>query len=103
MSVLRRDYTAEDLDRGVEMTFHPTNGVHLHELQLSDETREFLYEAAEILWDHGYPPWYPLPRIGDGHVHAKGESYLLHWKFDPWTGASLLPTVRELPTAWFLD
>lgn len=89
MKVLPRDFTSDELDEGIGMSFHPVNGKSL------DYYRHFPhgYDANEHQFSFrtgwGGCGTLHLPRIGDGKARAAGDPYLEQWEFDPYTGEKL--------------
>jgi len=93
-------FTAEELDRGEHMRFHPVAGEpRVGEVfgrgancGMADHYDE---ESHRFVIYGGYDMWASLPRIGDGQQRSVGDLYPEHWNFDPWMGEQL----RELPPA----
>ena len=81
--VLPRDYTAEEMDRGEDMDFHPCSG-----FPHAGGTSRGTFGSPYV---HRFKIFEVCRSIGDGCEHRKGDSYLVHWKFDPFTGQSLEP------------
>lgn len=82
--VLKRVYTAKQLNRGVGMVYHPVTGERLrrltyhrsrgafarvYEFPLADSIVEFRRQISERQ-----------------KYYAYGSCYPRHWRFDPWTG-----------------
>lgn len=93
MKKLQRDYTILELDRGDEMQFHPCNGaprVGNTFYVIYPTLDKDAYFGGEV-YSHltCYNTSYAWPRIGDGKPRSAGDSYLDHWKFDPFTGEKL--------------
>lgn len=86
--VLPRDYSAEEMDRGEGMEFHPDDGTVLGALSFSSEVGCFFCLGY---WSADY-----LERISDGKSHRMGAPYPQHWRFDPFTGESLDEPVDDL-------
>ena len=89
MKILTRDFTADELDEGIGMAFHPVIGKGL------DYYRHYPhgYDADEHQFKFrtgwGGCGILHLPRIGDGKSRQKDDQYPEHWKFDPYTGVAL--------------
>lgn len=82
---LPRDYTAEEMDRGEGMQFHPTVGEPNTELSSLD------YDEGQRCYVERLGPEskFTHSAIGDGQAHRKGDPYPHHWAFDPWLGDHL--------------
>ena len=88
-----RKYTAEDLDRGCGMIWHPLTKHSMAEVleMRFDEDRQEYYFLRCMGFADGYIGFEPVPmreylgKIGDGKSHARGSPYPKHWKFDPFT------------------
>jgi len=112
---LSRDYTAEEMDRGEGMLYHPaarrgtSYSPHLiNGLKYVDAAKVFRRppdlgalmenpgaDASKIDWGH-------LERIGDGSPHRAGNPYPKHWIYDPYSGERLpvpLPPEKQ-PFCW---
>ena len=72
---LGRGYSAEELDRGEGMTYHPDYGLPLSLFEYDDEHHQF----------RGHSDL--LDRIGCSLFCSKGDPYPQHWNFDPFSGA----------------
>ncbi len=75
---LHRDYTAEQVDRGEGMIFHPHSGRPI---------REYVYDVWRN--QYHYIGAY-LSRIGRGACLRAGDPYPDHWVYDPLTGEALV-------------
>ncbi len=80
-----RDYSAAELDEGVEMTYHPVTRCLLADLQFDRSRGVYYYDGGSAWWYYKRD----LPRIGDGHSRFAGDNYPTHWRFDPFTGDML--------------
>lgn len=100
--ILKRDYTSEEMNRGDGMKFHPLCGMFLQKLFyckdnylriLDPQSPEDLFSLVSriLRMNEGRVQMISvlLFPISDGKPHKAGEGYLLHWKFDPWTGLPL--------------
>lgn len=113
MKRLRHDYTAEQLDRGEWMDFHPCSGHRRRggsfSTPLPSQPAAEFEASLGFYWYHGcYGDGVTWPRIGDGQPRRKGDPYPAHWDFDPYTGEKLvkhvaLPMPRPFLTGWEVD
>lgn len=92
MKTLPRDYTAEEMDRGEGMNFHPVCRLAFEELEYDEESGRFFRRMGLFgpfnlaLYGPGVEEVIIIySRIGDGKDHAKGDPYPRHWVTDPWT------------------
>jgi len=103
--LLPRSYTAEELDEGAGMTYHPVTGQMLFDLyhdgecydrwlywmERSDEYKDTTPRPFVFDESGGLPAALHtfLPAIGDGKKHQAGTYYPRHWIYDPYTGADM--------------
>ena len=93
MKRLRRSYTALELDMGQGMKFHPVTRTLLDCVGVKfDRGKTIFFYEGGCRW-HYYRG--DLPRIGDGGSRKKGDPYLDHWRFDPYTGRELQKKKQE--------
>lgn len=82
-------YLAENMDRGMGMTFHPCSRTVNHR-----EMHGFTYDARSKT-HYFVSHWPPAngrcyrDRIGTGEDFKSGDAYPDHWIQDPWTGENL--------------
>ncbi len=97
--VLLQDRTADELDRGVGMRFHPVTGVEI------SRYHSFSTEAHEYYIRSGWANCGNIhaDRIGDGGGRSAGDSYLKHWLFDPYTGEMFNPEKMFTDAEWQKD
>lgn len=86
--VLLRDYTAEEMDRGEGMEFHPLCGIELRNLTYDPESRKFSY-AIRPLGLRRQRALMVCGRISGGHCWSVGEPFPSLWVFDPYTGEKI--------------
>ena len=88
-NVLPRDFTAEEMDRGEGMTFHPCsltrNRRRMEDFQYDFENKIHFFTSNWL----GSVGRYDRPRIGTGQDCKAGEPFPDHWVQDPWTGETL--------------
>ena len=84
---LPRSYTAEELDHGEGMSFHPDNAEPFVELEFIQSKHRYCFAPGIYNW-MAHDRWL-LARIGDGQNHQVGDPYPAHWQFDPFTGERL--------------
>ena len=86
--VLKRIYTAKQMNRGEGMTFHPTTGERLARLSFSRSRGTFVRVLNRPMF--GEPLVAFRRQIGERtKLYAYGTPYPSHWKYDPWTGEAL--------------
>jgi len=86
-SVLRRVYTARQLNRGEGMTYHPMTGELLVRLTFFRSRGAFARVHA-FAWAN--PIVLFRRQISERQkLYAYGSPYPSHWRFDPWTGKGL--------------
>ena len=99
--VLPFDCSAEQMDQGHGMRYHPCflgRDGRLHQLHIdlhfAKEKGKFYRQV-----DRGEPMvtdvW--CDRIGDGHPRSAGDPYPEHWLVCPFTGEALTPPRPEVP------
>jgi len=84
----KKPYASEHLDAGVDMIFHPVNGMELRYMCADYSSRCFYYRDSKGGWDMDAQA-VVVDRISAGKDVAYGESYPRHWNFDPFTGEEL--------------
>ena len=86
--VFDRDMSAQDIDEGKDMVFHPQYGrqAPLRDLHY-DASRFQFYVENTGAWSRGTRKY--LDRIGDGKTYKAGERYPARWAFCSFTGEKL--------------
>ncbi len=92
--VLKVSYSAELMDRGRGMVFHPVDGKSLTEAPFNsdfqyDSDQSQYFAQSNPHWDGTEGSRYYYHRIGDGSDYSAGDFYPNHWIFDPYTGKTL--------------
>jgi len=80
--VIPFDCTAEEMDKGFGMKYHPVSGDYpkpLDKLRFDEAKQMFAFQDSNMFF----------PRIGDGEEHSAGMRYLHHWSYCPFTGEPL--------------
>jgi hypothetical protein len=90
------DFSANALDNGVGMNFHPVTGVDRVANSFGCGVgfvrfNGFDPETCRFYIYEGYDMYTYLPRIGDGKPRSTGDPYPEHWRFDPFTGIPFFP------------
>ncbi|TSC59155.1 MAG: hypothetical protein Greene041662_634 [Candidatus Peregrinibacteria bacterium Greene0416_62] len=86
--VFDQDMSAQELDEGKRMVFHPQYGrqAQLRDL-LYDPTRFQFYLENTGAWSRGTRKY--LDRIGDGKDYKSGDRYPAHWIYCPFSGEEI--------------
>lgn len=84
LQVLPRDYSAEELDEGAGMAFHPHNGCKF-DMWYDLQGKNYYYDVIRG-WGQVLVNVVHLPPIGDGRDHRAGDPIPEHWLFDPYVG-----------------
>ena len=93
-----RAYTANQLNHGEGMTFHPISGELLSTLEFADKGCVWCRYIFVLRtgWETPEPPREYLKCITGGKkLYAVGDRYPQHWRFDPFTGGRLIEEKAE--------
>ncbi len=84
-AIFPKDYSVEQLDKGIDMQFHPHTGELLSDLKF--DATIFFHVTSPVGW--GEAEWERRERISNGGPCSAGDPYPVHWQYDPWTGKTL--------------